>query len=131
MALDRRPAPTETELRKAVQALTTVRQGRRPDLFVDAFVRALARWWLAVTGEIPPLTRNPAARRTAADPPAHFLDFLKAARADAGGSSVGLPDLISAARRVGEAIRAEEKKGLPGWAVGDASWSPRFRGGSF
>jgi hypothetical protein len=48
------PAPTETELRKAVQALTTMRQGRRPDLFVDAFVRALARWWLAVTGEIPP-----------------------------------------------------------------------------
>jgi hypothetical protein len=78
----------------------------------------------------PPLTRN-AARGAAADPPAHFLNFLQAARADAGGSSVGLPDLTSAARRVGEAIRAEEKKGLPGWRVGDASWSPRFRGGSF
>jgi hypothetical protein len=127
------PVPSEAELRKVVQVLTRVGRGRRPDLFVDALVRGLARWWRAVTGEIPPLTRNPvaSARGPATDAPPHFLDFINAACTDAGGPSLGLPELSSTARRVGETIRAEDKEGQPGWVIGDASWSPRFRGGSF
>jgi len=101
-------SPSAAERRKIARAVTIVGQGRRPDLFLDNFVRSLARWWQAVTGELPPLTRNAAVReRRMADAPVHFLEFLAAARADAGGSAVGLPDLTSTARRVGEAIRAD------------------------
>lgn len=121
------PAPCPSELRKAIRTFGVASRGRRPDPFVDAFVRALARWWRAVTGETPPLTRNPATKTAeeVQDAPPHFLDLLNAARQDAG-KNAGLGTLTSAARRVGEAIRSEDKERSSGWTVGDATWSPRF-----
>jgi hypothetical protein len=126
------PAPSPAELREAVCALTKLRPGRPPDLFVDGFVRFLARWWRAVTGEDPPLMRNAAgAREPAGNRPPNFLDFVDAAGKDAGGSAVGLPTLTRAARRVGETIRSEQEEGRPGWVFEDGSWRPRFAGALF